>query len=105
GGSGDQLGAGQKQRIALARALARRPKLLILDEASSCLDVDTEHEIQQSVQNIPGLSLLVIAHRLRTVRAAHQILVLEGGRVVERGNHEELVQKRGTYYNLLQNGD
>lgn len=105
GGSGAQLGAGQKQRIALARALARKPKLLILDEASSCLDVDTEHEIQQSVQTIPGLSLLIIAHRLRTVQTADQILVLEGGRVVESGNHKELVEKKGTYYKLLQNGD
>lgn len=105
GDSGAQLGAGQKQRIALARALARRPKLLILDEASSCLDVDTEHEIQQSVQNIPGLSLLIIAHRLRTVQTADQILVLDGGRVVERGTHAELVEKKGTYCKLLQNGD
>ncbi|KAM4020782.1 antigen peptide transporter 2 [Anomaloglossus baeobatrachus] len=106
GDSGAQMGAGQKQRIALARALARRPKLLILDEASSCLDVETEHEIQQSVQNIRGLSLLIIAHRLRTVRDADQILVLDGGRVVERGTHEELVKdKEGTYYKLLKNGD
>ncbi|XP_056394464.1 antigen peptide transporter 2 [Hyla sarda] len=105
GDSGAQMGAGQKQRIALARALARKPKLLILDEASSCLDVETEHEIQQSVQSIPGLSVLIIAHRLRTVQSADQILVLEGGRVVERGNHDELKQRKGTYYKLLQNGD
>ncbi|CAJ0947425.1 unnamed protein product [Ranitomeya imitator] len=106
GDSGAQMGAGQKQRIALARALARKPKLLILDEASSCLDVETEHEIQQSVQNIPGLSVLIIAHRLRTVRDADQILVLDGGRVVERGNHTELVKnKEGAYYKLLKNGD
>ncbi|XP_075692590.1 antigen peptide transporter 2 [Rhinoderma darwinii] len=105
GDSGAQLGAGQKQRIALARALARRPQLLILDEISSCLDVETEHEIQQSVQNIPGLSILIIAHRLRTVRTADQILVLEGGRVVESGNHNHLVTKKGTYYKLLQSGD
>ncbi|XP_073404818.1 antigen peptide transporter 2 [Dendrobates tinctorius] len=106
GDSGAQMGAGQKQRIALARALARRPKLLILDEASSCLDVETEHEIQQSVQNIPGLSILIVAHRLRTVRDADQILVLDGGRVVERGNHTELVKhEEGAYYKLLKNGD
>ncbi|XP_044124775.1 antigen peptide transporter 2 isoform X2 [Bufo gargarizans] len=105
GDSGTQLGAGQKQRIALARALARKPKLLILDEASSCLDVETEHEIQQSLQGIPGLTLLIIAHRLRTVRTADQILILDGGRVVECGSHNELVQKKGTYCRLLQNGD
>ncbi|KAM3912291.1 antigen peptide transporter 2-like [Leptodactylus fuscus] len=105
GNSGAQLGSSQKQRIALARALARKPKLLILDEASSFLDVETEHEIQQSVQNIPGLALLIIAHRLRTVQTADQILVLEGGRVVERGSHEELVQKKGAYCKLLQNGN
>ncbi|XP_063794261.1 antigen peptide transporter 2 [Pseudophryne corroboree] len=105
GGSGNQLGAGQKQRITLARALAQRPRLLILDEASSCLDVDTEHEIQQSLQSTRGLSLLIIAHRLRTIRNADQILVLEGGRIVERGTHEDLVRNRGAYYKLLQNGN
>ncbi|XP_069800382.1 antigen peptide transporter 2 [Dendropsophus ebraccatus] len=105
GDSGAQMGAGQKQRIALARALARTPKLLILDEASSCLDVETEHEIQQSVQNIEGLSVLIIAHRLRTVESADQILVLEGGRIVERGKHAELLQRNGTYSRLLHNGD
>ncbi|KAG9471740.1 antigen peptide transporter 2 [Eleutherodactylus coqui] len=105
GDSGAQLAAGQKQRIALARALARGPKLLILDEASSCLDVQTEDEIQRSVQSIPGLSLLIIAHRLRTVQKADQILVLEGGRVVEHGKHAQLLQEPGAYYKLLQNGD
>ncbi|XP_053577908.1 antigen peptide transporter 2 [Bombina bombina] len=101
GESGSQLGAGQKQRIALARALARKPKLLILDEASSCLDAETEHQIQQSLQNIQGLSLLVVAHRLRTIQKADQILVLEGGDLVERGTHEELIQKQGVYNRLL----
>ncbi|KAM9326284.1 antigen peptide transporter 2 [Gastrophryne carolinensis] len=102
GSSGRQLGAGQKQRIALARALSRQPKLLILDEASSCLDVETEHDIQQSLQTIPGLSLLIIAHRLRTVRRADLILVLEGGQLVESGTHEDLVEKKGVYCKLLQ---
>ncbi|XP_068106353.1 antigen peptide transporter 2-like [Hyperolius riggenbachi] len=101
GSCGTQMGAGQKQRIALARALSRRPNLLILDEASSCLDVETEHEIQQSLQNIPGLSLLIIAHRLRTIQNADQILVLEGGRLVESGTHDELIKKENYYHNLL----
>ncbi|XP_075042586.1 antigen peptide transporter 2-like [Mixophyes fleayi] len=105
GDSGNQLGAGQKQRVALARALALRPRLLILDEISSCLDVDTEHEIQRSLQSIPGLSVLIIAHRLRSIRNADQIIVLEGGRIVERGTHDDLVRKRGAYHRLLQNGD
>lgn len=105
GSSGAQMGGGQKQRIALARALSRRPKLLILDEASSCLDVDTEHEIQQSLQSIPDLCLLIIAHRLRTVQKADQILVLEEGQLVECGTHDDLVKKGGVYQKLLQNHD
>nr|NP_001081860.1 TAP2 protein precursor [Xenopus laevis]AAD15830.1 TAP2 protein [Xenopus laevis] len=92
--SGAQLSAGQKQRVALARALARKPKLLILDEASSCLDAETEHEIQQSLQTLPDVSLLIIAHRLRTIQKADNILVLEGGYLVEQGTHEELVEKK-----------
>ncbi|PIO30017.1 hypothetical protein AB205_0009220 [Aquarana catesbeiana] len=105
GSSGAQMGAGQKQRIALARALSRLPKLLILDEASSCLDVETEHEIQQSLQSIPDLCLLIIAHRLRTVQKADQILVLEKGQLVESGTHDDLVGRRGVYLKLLQNHD
>ncbi|KAM4641530.1 antigen peptide transporter 2-like [Discoglossus pictus] len=101
GESGSQLGAGQKQRVALSRALARRPQLLILDEVSSCLDAETEHEIQQTLQNIPGLSLLIIAHRLRTIQKADQILVLEGGNITERGTHDELIEKKGVYHRLL----
>ncbi|NP_001085260.1 antigen peptide transporter 2 [Xenopus laevis] len=101
GDSGAQLSAGQKQRVALARALARKPKLLILDEASSCLDAETEHEIQKSLQSIEDLSLLIIAHRLRTVQKADQILVLDGGNLVEQGTHEKLVQKQGVYHRLL----
>ncbi|KAM4697083.1 antigen peptide transporter 2-like [Rhinophrynus dorsalis] len=104
GDSGSHLGAGQKQRLALARALARKPKLLILDESSSCLDLETEHEIQQSLQNIPGLTLLIIAHRLRTVQDADQILVLEDGNLVECGTHEKLVERQGVYHRLLHSG-
>ncbi|MEE6514056.1 hypothetical protein FKM82_022016 [Ascaphus truei] len=101
GESGAQLGAGQKRRVALARALARRPQLLILDELSSCLDAETEREIQQSLQSIAGLSLLIIAHQLRTIQNADQILVLEGGCLAECGTHEELIQKQGMYHRLL----
>ncbi|XP_072285717.1 antigen peptide transporter 2 [Pyxicephalus adspersus] len=103
GSRGGELGAGLKQQIALARALSRRPKLLILDEASSCLDVGMENEIQQSLQSIPNLSLLIIAHRLRTVRNANQILVLEGGELKEKGTHNDLLKLDGLYKKLLQN--
>ncbi|KAM4642747.1 antigen peptide transporter 2-like isoform 1-T2 [Discoglossus pictus] len=110
GESGSQLGVGQKLRVALARALARRPQLLILDEVSSSLDTETEHEIQQSLQNVPGLTLLIIAHRLRTIQQADQILVLKGGHINERGTHDELIEKKGIYHglchgHLLHNGD
>ncbi|CAH2314418.1 antigen peptide transporter 2-like [Pelobates cultripes] len=110
GENGSRLGAGQKQRLAIARALARRPQLLILDEASSSLDPVTEHEIQKSLQEIEGLSLLIIAHRLRTVEKADQILVLDGGHLVECGTHKDLVERKGVYHSLLnghvlQNGE
>uniref|UniRef100_A0A8C5WEN4 Uncharacterized protein n=1 Tax=Leptobrachium leishanense TaxID=445787 RepID=A0A8C5WEN4_9ANUR len=110
GENGSQLGAGQKQRLAMARALARKPKLLILDEASSSLDAETEHEIQKSLSGLDGLSLLIIAHKLRTIQKADQILVLEGGRLAECGKHEELIERKGVYYRLLhghilQNGE
>ncbi|CAG9466940.1 unnamed protein product [Pedinophyceae sp. YPF-701] len=98
------LSGGQKQRLALARALVRRPKLLILDEATSALDSESEALVLAALDRVMergGRTLLVIAHRLGTVRKAHQIAVMEEGKVRELGSHAQLLKKRGTYYQLV----
>lgn len=102
GEQGSLLARGQKQRIAVARALVRHPQVLILDEASSCLDVDTEHKVQDALSRIPGLTMLIIAHRLKTVENAEHIIVMEEGRVVQEGNHQQLMEKEGLYQRLVQ---
>uniref|UniRef100_A0A8C4ST10 ATP-binding cassette sub-family B member 9-like n=1 Tax=Erpetoichthys calabaricus TaxID=27687 RepID=A0A8C4ST10_ERPCA len=102
GERGGQLSGGQKQRIAIARALVRNPQILILDEATSCLDVESEHLIQGALNNIKNRTVLVIAHRLKTVENADKIIVLDGGVVVEQGTHEELMINESCYYRLVQ---
>uniref|UniRef100_A0A674JGP2 Antigen peptide transporter 2 n=2 Tax=Terrapene triunguis TaxID=2587831 RepID=A0A674JGP2_9SAUR len=102
GEKGGQLSAGQKQRIAIARALIRQPAVLILDEATSALDVESECAIRQSVLSRGRRTVLVIAHRMQTVENADRIVVLEGGAVAEEGTHAELMGRKGPYYRLVQ---
>ena len=101
GERGVKLSGGQRQRLAIARALLADPKVLILDEATSNLDTESERYIQESLNVLmQGRTVLVIAHRLSTIRRADQILVIEGGRIVERGNHDLLVKNEGRYFQL-----
>ncbi len=102
GERGIKLSGGQRQRIAIARAVLADPKILILDEATSNLDTESEALIQKSLATLTkGRTTFVIAHRLSTIRKADQILVVENGRIAERGTHDELIAKEGRYFNLF----
>jgi ATP-binding cassette subfamily B protein len=101
GDRGMRLSGGQKQRIVIARALLKNPPLLLLDEATSSLDAESEHLVQQALDvAMKNRTTLVIAHRLSTVKQADRIIVLENGRIIETGNHTDLIHQGGLYSNL-----
>jgi len=102
GERGINLSGGQKQRAALARALARRPEVVVLDDALSAVDTDTEAAILRELKRaLAGVTTLVVSHRITAIRDADLIVVLERGRIVETGRHEDLFERRGRYWQLL----
>jgi len=98
GERGIGLSGGQKQRISMARALARDSKILIFDDATSALDMETEHQIQQALESRKDVTKFVIAHRVSAVKNADEILILDNGRITERGTHQQLLDQKGYYY-------
>jgi ATP-binding cassette subfamily B protein len=100
---GASISSGERQLISIARAFARNPDLIILDEATSHIDSETEHKIQEALDNLMAhRTSMVVAHRLSTARDADTILVLNRGRIIETGNHAELMQLKGFYFRLNQ---
>ena len=90
---GSRLSGGQKQRISIARAIAKKCPILVMDDSTSALDMETEHEIQKSLEQMNGITKIIIAHRISAVRHADEIIYLQDGKIAERGTHEELLKK------------
>jgi ATP-binding cassette subfamily B (MDR/TAP) protein 1 len=101
GAKGSQMSGGEKQRIAIARALIRNPKMLLLDEATSALDIRSERIVQDALDVArTGRTCLTIAHRLATIRNSEKIVVVDRGRIKESGTHDELMEQKGIFYKL-----
>ena len=100
-GDGEELSQGQRQLLSIARAAVADPPVLILDEATSSIDTRTESIVQKCMDNLmKGRTVFVIAHRLSTIRNSDAIIVLEHGKIIERGDHKDLIRQKGTYYQL-----
>ena len=100
-GDGGSLSQGQRQLLAIARAAVANPPVLVLDEATSSIDTHTEELVQDGMDKLmAGRTTFVTAHRLSTIRNADCIMVLENGKIIERGNHEQLIKEKGRYYQL-----
>jgi ABC-type multidrug transport system fused ATPase/permease subunit len=103
GERGLRLSGGQKQRVTIARAILRQSPIIVLDEATASVDMQTERQIQRAIKNIAGKRTIVaIAHRLSTIKDADQILVIHEGKIVERGKHAQLMEQKGLYYKMQQ---
>ena len=103
GERGSKLSGGQKQRISIARALIKKPKILILDEATSALDSESEFKFKKEIEKLKGeMTIIIISHRLITIKDCDQIIVINKGEIVEKGKHDDLYTNKGIYYNLME---
>ena len=103
GDRGVNLSGGQRQRLSIARAVLKNPPILLLDEATSALDTESEHAVQQALdQLLVGRTSIVIAHRLSTIQNADKIVVLDHGKIVEEGTHHDLLEQQGLYARLVE---
>ena len=103
GDQGNKLSGGQKQRLSIARAVLKNPPIMVLDEATSALDTESEKLVQEALENLMNnRTSLVIAHRLSTIQKANKIVVMQDGRIIEMGTHEDLIKNKSTYKKLVE---